>query len=63
MLKYKQIWYRIKPTRWLIKFNLTISLGVYKERGLPDEGIPPKNKNKIIKEIRTRIVIERKRER
>ena len=23
MLKYKQIWYRIKPTRWLIKFNLT----------------------------------------
>ena len=23
MLKYKQIWYGIKPTRWLIKFNLT----------------------------------------
>ena len=23
MLKYKQIWHRIKPTRWLIKFNLT----------------------------------------
>ena len=33
-----------------------ISLGVYKERGLPDEGIPRKNK---VKEIRTRIVIER----
>ena len=24
MLKYKQIWHGIKPTRWLIKFNLTI---------------------------------------
>ena len=24
MLKYKQIWYGIKLTRWLIKFNLTI---------------------------------------
>ena len=24
MLKYKQIWYGIKPIRWLIKFNLTI---------------------------------------
>ena len=24
MLKYKQIWHEIKPTRWLIKFNLTI---------------------------------------
>ena len=23
MLKYKQIWYGIKPIRWLIKFNLT----------------------------------------
>ena len=23
MLKYKQIWHRIKPTRWLIKLNLT----------------------------------------
>ena len=23
MLNYKQIWYGIKPTRWLIKFNLT----------------------------------------
>ena len=23
MLKYKQIWHGIKPTRWLIKFNLT----------------------------------------
>ena len=23
MLKYKQIWHRIKPIRWLIKFNLT----------------------------------------
>ena len=23
MLKYKQIWREIKPTRWLIKFNLT----------------------------------------
>ena len=23
MLKYKQIWHRIKPTRWLIKFDLT----------------------------------------
>ena len=22
MLKYKQIWHGIKPTRWLIKFNL-----------------------------------------
>ena len=25
MLKYKQIWHGIKPTRWLIKFNLTIT--------------------------------------
>ena len=25
MLKYKQIWHGIKPTRWLIKFNLTRS--------------------------------------
>ena len=25
MLKYKQIWHGIKPTRWLIKFNLTVS--------------------------------------
>ena len=24
LLKYKQIWYGIKPTRWLIKFNLTV---------------------------------------
>ena len=24
MLKYKQIWHGIKPTRWLIKFNLTV---------------------------------------
>ena len=24
MLNYKQIWHGIKPTRWLIKFNLTI---------------------------------------
>ena len=23
MLNYKQIWHGIKPTRWLIKFNLT----------------------------------------
>ena len=23
LLKYKQIWHGIKPTRWLIKFNLT----------------------------------------
>ena len=23
MLKYKQIWHGIKPTRWLIKFKLT----------------------------------------
>ena len=23
MLKYKQIWYGIKPIRWLNKFNLT----------------------------------------
>ena len=25
MLKYNQIWHRIKPTRWLIKFNFTKS--------------------------------------
>ena len=24
MLKYKQIWHGIKPTKWLIKFNLTV---------------------------------------
>ena len=24
MLNYKQIWHEIKPTKWLIKFNLTI---------------------------------------
>jgi len=24
LLKYKQIWHGIKPTRWLIKFDLTI---------------------------------------
>ena len=23
MLKYKQIWHGIKPTKWLIKINLT----------------------------------------
>ena len=23
MLNYKQIWHRIKPIRWLIRFNLT----------------------------------------
>ena len=26
MLKYKQIWHEIKPIRWLIKFNLTMSV-------------------------------------
>ena len=26
MLKYKQIWHGIKPTRWLIKFNLTVRM-------------------------------------
>ena len=26
LLNYKQIWHGIKPTRWLIKFNLTDSL-------------------------------------
>ena len=25
MLNYKQIWHGIKPTKWLIKFNLTIN--------------------------------------
>ena len=30
-LKYKQIWHGIKPTRWLIKFNLTISPFGYSE--------------------------------
>ena len=24
MLNYKQIWHGIKPTKWLIKFNLTV---------------------------------------
>ena len=36
-----------------------ISLGVYKEKGLPDERIEKKEEN----EIRTRTVIERGRER
>ena len=36
-----------------------ISLGVYKERGLPDEEKSQENQEK---EIRTRIVIERERE-
>ena len=29
MLKYKQIWHGIKPTRWLIKFNLATSINMY----------------------------------
>ena len=27
MLKYKKIWHGIKPTRWLIKFNLITMYG------------------------------------
>jgi len=26
LLKYKQIWHGIKPTRWLIKINLTMCI-------------------------------------
>ena len=26
MLNYKKIWYGIKLTRWLIKFNLTVAM-------------------------------------
>ena len=36
MLNYKQIWHGIKSTRWLIKFNLTISyIGNLGLRGFP----------------------------
>ena len=28
MLNYKQIWHKIKPTKWLIKFNLTDGFNV-----------------------------------
>ena len=35
MLKYKQIWRGIKPIKWLIKFNLTISpLWLFREKTL-----------------------------
>ena len=38
MLNYKQIWHRIKPIRWLNKFNLTSCVDPTEEP-LPSEGV------------------------
>lgn len=46
MLKYKQIWYGIKPTKWLIKFNLTkINTDgvVFKDTGQSGIGVVVRN--------------------
>ena len=47
MLKYKQIWHRINPTRWLIKFNLT------REKRLEKETSTEERKKEINKKMIT----------
>ena len=63
MLNYKQIWHEIKPTSWLIKFNLTYPTGVEhagmikkgRDRDRRDQGqpelraSPEKVKNEVMK--------------
>ena len=44
MSKYEQIWHEIKPTRWLIKFNLT---------GLPS--VIGRSKTKVFAEVKERV--------